>query len=722
VHVTYAAPATTEPVGPLRGAAFSGVLPSGRITNPLGTLLNLGADGASAIALAPGGRFAVVAGPGGVTAVDTDGMTSLSRGAAGTAAFGPAVAIVADPRRPGRDLVAVAGGIPNGISLFDLDALGALTPHTPRSVALPPVAGAPLGSVPDALVAGAGGTRLYAVDPAGAVDTIDLQRAAASGPAHLVGFQPFGVAISADSLLVTNAGLERPLAQPVSTTTPPDFRTAYADPLHASSLSLLAIGPSGDLSAPGSNDSAFGPGALSMDPTPDGVRVVGGAQPTAIVATPDHAYAYVAMSGVDRIATVALGANAHVVGGTELRLFDKGPYGTQPLALALSRDGSRLYVALAGIDAVAVIDARDPLHLHRLGLIATGWDPTALALAPDDRTLYIINARSASLQRVELASVKLLDATRATLAATRRVVSTAAALPTLTNVVLVESGPANFDGIFGDVVPPADPDPTLVTAGAAVTPNLHALAQRFALAANYYADGMTRRDDEALLFGGLETVAGARAATALDAPLPDAYPRLGYLFDALRRREISYRDYGALLTREPALPALEDAYDPDYPAGFRASDGERATEFVRDYTALAGAHRQPRYAAVRLAGTNAGDADAAIGQIVAAISHLPAWRRTAIIVVGAGPGMGRDHIDGSHGYALLVSPFARRGYVSQQHLATESVLKTEDELLGIAPLALGDLLATDFRDLFATKADPHPYEAASGAGTNQNGS
>ena len=30
----------------------------------------------------------------------------------------------------------------------------------------------------------------------------------------------------------------------------------------------------------------------------------------------------------------------------ELRLFDRGPYGTQPDALALSRDGSRLYVAL----------------------------------------------------------------------------------------------------------------------------------------------------------------------------------------------------------------------------------------------------------------------------------------------------------------------------------------------------------------------------------------
>jgi len=45
-----------------------------------------------------------------------------------------------------------------------------------------------------------------------------------------------------------------------------------------------------------------------------------------------------------------------VAGGTELRLFDRGPYGTQPTALALSRDGSRLYVALTGLNAVAVIE------------------------------------------------------------------------------------------------------------------------------------------------------------------------------------------------------------------------------------------------------------------------------------------------------------------------------------------------------------------------------
>ncbi len=81
-----------------------------------------------------------------------------------------------------------------------------------------------------------------------------------------------------------------------------------------------------------------------MDAAPDGLRLVGGAHPTAIVATADGAYAFVAMTNVDRIATVALGATPHVAGGTELRLFDRGPVrhaadgaGAQPRRIALVR-------------------------------------------------------------------------------------------------------------------------------------------------------------------------------------------------------------------------------------------------------------------------------------------------------------------------------------------------------------------------------------------------
>jgi hypothetical protein len=64
-----------------------------------------------------------------------------------------------------------------------------------------------------------------------------------------------------------------------------------------------------------------------------------------------------------------------------------------------------------------------------------------------------------------------------------------------------------------------------------------------------------------------------------------------------------------------------------------------------------------------------------------------------------------------HSYCLLVSPSAKRAYIGHANLSVASVLKTEEELLGINPLGLNDLLASDMADFFAAAPDPQPYTA-----------
>jgi hypothetical protein len=49
---------------------------------------------------------------------------------------------------------------------------------------------------------------------------------------------------------------------------------------------------------------------------------------------------------------------------------------------------------------------------------------------------------------------------------------------------------------------------------------------------------------------------------------------------------------------------------------------------------------------------------------------------------------------------ILVSPFAKPGYMGKQHYSTASIVKTEELLLGLPPNNLGDLVATDLHDLF----------------------
>ena len=49
---------------------------------------------------------------------------------------------------------------------------------------------------------------------------------------------------------------------------------------------------------------------------------------------------------------------------------------------------------------------------------------------------------------------------------------------------------------------------------------------------------------------------------------------------------------------------------------------------------------------------------------------------------------------------IVVSPFAKPGYAGKKHYSTALIVKTEELLLGLPPNNLGDLFATDMRDMF----------------------
>jgi hypothetical protein len=105
------------------------------------------------------------------------------------------------------------------------------------------------------------------------------------------------------------------------------------------------------------------------------------------------------------------------------------------------------------------------------------------------------------------------------------------------------------------------------------------------------------------------------------------------------------------------------------------------------------------------------DGDRALGVIVSHLTRSPAWKDTAIFVMPADAATQRDHINDQRSYALVISPYAKRGFVGHRHLSTVSVLKTEEELLGLPPLSLGDLLATDMSDFFTDRPNFTPYTA-----------
>ena len=830
VPVAFEAPAASLPAGPLRpGTSFDRVLPSGRLLRPAGVSVVVGMN-ALGVALSPNGRYAIVTNDdereGGVTSlldgvttggytlavVDTRAMRVVARYKNPGETFFVGIAALKDPADPANTLVLASGGPSNAVYAFDLDVRGQLTPDAHHTIAIPAPSDPHYANngraFPSTIVLGAGGSRAYVVDNLGNdVAQIDTATRTLVGAPVGVGFFPLGAALSRSGLLIANEGMMRYAALPAPVPAP-----AFAPPAEAlrDASSLWRIpAPQGALASDRTASVALGR-------APDGLSEAGGAHPAAVVAMRRKPFAFVAMSNVDRIATVSLGAVPGAVGGTELRLYDRGPFGTQPSALALSKDERRLYVTLAGVDAVAVLDTTDPRRPHRIGLIPTGWYPTALALSPDGRYLFVANAKGfgedsgftgdqpllvdtkghvqavsadsnavwATLERIDLRGSNLRVTTPLALSLLRKIhpAKRSSVVPqrfggagsdAIKHVVFLLEENKTYDSMLGDLKdaagsPYGPGDPTFVAFDESVTPNLHALARAYALAGNIFADAEESDAGHQFAAGGIASLYTERTLLVKKGrrPLvnknedPEDYPRAGYIFNSLAQRGATFRDYGDLVRLSgydegeaadpktddplfagpdaaaatqglgglysldvPAPAALSGHVDLNYPGwNLRISDVRRADEFVRDFDPLVRADRMPAFTYVWLPADHGGfghnipplpeevaDGDRALGRIVDYLTHTPQWASTAIFIMPDDAQSTRDHVNVHRTYAVVVSPFAKRGYVGMQHLSSVSVLKTEEELLGLPALSLGDALTTDMSEFFTAVPDATPY-------------
>ncbi|MGA8575973.1 MAG: alkaline phosphatase family protein [Candidatus Cybelea sp.] len=742
--IVYSAPAGSRPTGADKIHPTTAILPNGRIAAPAGASVFVGSNPLG-FALTPDGRYAIVtndAAPpnSSLSVVETKTMRIASEYKDPNAAFFMGVAAVRDPSDPTQTLVLASDGAAGSVRVFQLDAGGTLTPN-----------GAPIGlsaagtrrAFPAQIAVAPNGRSAYVTDNLGnALVAIDIASRTLVNSLP-VGDFPLYVAAGSRNVLVTGTGLSN-YAAVVPPADEPQFAQPSFDASKSSTLTVLGStgGETGD------------PATVRMDQAPDGMQIVGGAAPGATVLSRNGGLAFVALANVDRVAVVSLAGEPRVVRGLDLRLYPGAPYGADPSAEALSSNGKRLYVALAGLNSVAVLDAQRSTR-YRYGLIPTAWYPIALALSHEGRYLYVLNAKGVNgwgiLQRVDLKRTYLV---RATLDALRfnRTPAIARFNPvipplrsnrrseSIDHVVYVAIGTQGYDATFGDLKDDSgnahgNGEPSLSLYPESVTPNLHALARSYAVAENFYASdtnadiaGAFATQGEPTLYQQLVAPAGsARAPMADHGDDPEDYGRSGYLFNALARAGISFRDYGGLLRLSgydgahydldvPALSALNGNVDLDY-AGWnpKITAQARAAEFARDMERFVANDSVPTFTYVSLPaeGGTAGatDVDRAVGSIVDFVSHTPHWSSTAIFIVPQDSPSAGDHVNALRTYALVVSPLARRGYVGDAHLSMPSVLKTEEEIFGLPPLALSDLLATDLADYFTGAPSPEPYQA-----------
>jgi DNA-binding beta-propeller fold protein YncE len=828
----YTAPAGFRIAGaPDPAKPYNVILPNGRIVSPVGKSVVVGMN-ALGVALSPDGKYAIVTndderedqatsrlvpsvhGGYSISVVNTSTMAVTDVYAPENTTFFLGVVALKDPANPAQTLVMVSGGGSNRVHFLHLDAQGKLHPEN-TFLAVPgpndPRYANQDHAYPGWIALSPNHRMAYVVNNlANSVSAIDIAKRSLLHTVP-VGYFPYAATASGRRLYVTNPGLMRYANLPQPVRYPPFSNVPFA-PDKGSTLAAVALDASGDVTQTGGS-------STPMDTAPDAVQNIGGAHPSSIAISKNGRYAYVCMTNVDRISIVDLFGIPRVVGGLQLRLYDKSPYGTQPDAIVRSPDGTRLYVALAGMNAVAVLDARNPLKLHRLGLIPTGWFPSAIAVSPSGRYLYVANAKGigqeprfeggppyitapnghiyeaqqdsnviwATLQRVDMHKLPLqkttLSALRYTRAAHRGTLDpvvpplrSGVRSNAIKHVVFILQENKTYDSMLGDLrdaqgQPYGKGDPSLVSFGEDITPNLHALARQFGLATNLYADAEESDAGHQFAAAGIATAysektllsKGGRSPLVNKNEDPEDYPRSGYVFNAAARAGLTYRDYGDLIRVSgydegraenpkdddpnfvsvqdqtaptsglgglysldvPALAALKDHIDLNYPGwNLRIRDVRRAREFIREYTQLEAQNAVPDFTYIWLPADHGGfgtdipplpeevaDGDRALGMIVDFLTHQPTWNSSAIFITPDDAQSSRDHVNEHRTYAVVVSPYAKHHYLGDEHLSTVSILKTEEELLGLPPLSLGDLLATDMGSFFTPAADLTPFTA-----------
>lgn len=233
--------------------------------------------------------------------------------------------------------------------------------------------------------------------------------------------------------------------------------------------------------------------------------------------------------------------------------------------------------------------------------------------------------------------------------------------------------------------------------------------------------------------------------------LPEDYPEAGSMWEHLARNRIRFRNYGegfefpGVLEADDERPtgarevinapmpkALFDNTCFEYPIfNMNIPDQYRAYWFKKDVEKrfIHGWRRFPSFINIAICNDHGtapnpakgypylaswmADNDLALGKIVDFLSHTPYWKNMAIFVTQDDSGGEPDHVDAQRSVLLVISPWARRGYVSHRHTTIVSMHRTLYEILGLPALNMFDALANDFSDCFTSTPDFRPYSVAS---------
>jgi|WetSurMetagenome_2_1015567.scaffolds.fasta_scaffold00001_530 YVTN family beta-propeller protein len=316
-----------------------------------------------------------------------------------------------------------------------------------------------------------------------------------------------------------------------------------------------------------------------------------------------------------------------------------------------------------------------------------------------------------------------------------------------------------YDQILGDMKQGRG-DPALCIYGADITPNTHKLAEEFILLDNFHVSGKCSAEGHQWTDASIVTDYIEKNMRAWFRSYPhvqeDAlvYSPTGFLWDNALKHGKSVRIYGEAsvpvfdnklkwadiyrkfingekidfynkTTIEPVKNILCQTY-PSY-GNHEFSDAMRADALIKElksYEAMEG-DKLPNLMVIALpndhtAGTRPGyptprsmvaDNDRALGLIVEAFSKSRFWESTVIFVVEDDSQGGWDHISAYRTVSMVISPYSRLKSVNHTFYTQPSMVRTIEQILGMAPMNIQDAIANPMADCFGSKSDLTPFVA-----------
>lgn len=580
-----------------------------------------------------------------------------------------------------------------------------------------------------------------------------------------IGIAPFGVAATASQVFVTNRGGRRP--RPGDTTAPSSGSAVVTDPVTGSSTS----------------------GTISVIDTKSfsAREIPVGLAPSQIVLSEDGKLLAVANSHSD---SVSIFDTASLTPTTiPVPTYPEGSFGSEPIALAFTPDANTLYVGCGGINAI-VMAKRAEGKWSIAGSMPSAWFPSAIATDADGavRVLNLkgtgntsnhkgaFNSRQyeGSLQRITAPTAEeLAQSTAAVRAANTPVYEPAGGvtnLPSLgiQHVFLIVKENRTYDGILGDLGR-GNSEPKYCLYPRDVTPNHHALAERYVTLDNFYTAGAISFDghqwlEQAFVSDYVERAFGSSprgyawnmadslvvAPTGLfwqsatrpldvriygDFQLPARWdPNTRNAVDMDEKDVLSWMEYLKLwrenkwqtaVGARSAIPALQPYCSQRYPQNsLSLPDQIRAEEFLREFAEREKSGKLPNLSILTLNsdhtnGTRPGtptpramvaDDDLALGRIVEGISKSRFWAHSLILVTEDDAQDGLDHVDGHRTICLAIGPNVRRNEIDSNNYNHVSLIRTIQEIFRLPQRTRFLAAARAMTTVFTPKADTAPFE------------